>query len=148
MNEVQSCVTQIGQEGTHYTQRERERERELDGIRTARMHQLLLQSCRKAALIGLKKKKNVSAHNESLANGHIHLWLNTEALLPLRSSHTHKGTFSLWQILALTFQVQLWDSPSSLNHKFTQTDVCKWYGHCSERCSCVLWRNGSMQGLK
>lgn len=41
MNEVQSYVTQIGRERTHYGERERERaregerERELDGIRGA-----------------------------------------------------------------------------------------------------------------
>lgn len=62
-------MTQICQERTHYA--EREREGELDGIGKARMRQPLLQSCRKAALIGLKKK--VSAHNESLANSNKHL---------------------------------------------------------------------------
>ncbi len=70
MNEVQSCVTQIGQEGTHYTERERDRWNQ-DRTDASAPSPVLQKSSSDRS----EKKKNVSAHNESLANGHIHLWL-------------------------------------------------------------------------
>lgn len=66
MNEIQSYVTQIGQEKTHYGERERERWNQGSMNASAPLSVLQKSSSDQSA-------KNISAHNESLGNGRNHL---------------------------------------------------------------------------
>ncbi len=144
MNEVQSCVTQIGQERTHYAERERESSME------SGQHGCI------SSFSSLAEKQLWSVWKKRMFLPIMRALQTTTTIC----DSEHRGSAST-SFITLTREPLVYDkyrphfsssavglSESSLNHKFTQTDVCKWYMHCSERCSSVLWSNGSMQGLK